>query len=136
MFIYINHVPRKRKSHLISASDVLQSLLQSDKSPIVTQFTRWKLWYSWEKVVGESLAKFTTPVGYLRGQLYVWVNHPTRMQELTFIAGTMRDQINSFIGRKWVRSVRFTLDRRSVPEQAEMSEEWRNFLSKSPPPQG
>ena len=120
----------KRVGHLTSTSDVLQGLLQNSKSPMATQFTRWKLWHSWDQVVGKNIAKYTTPVGYLKGQLYIWVNHPTRMQDLIFISGTMRDQINKFIGRRWVRSIRFTLDRKSVPELAEMSDEFRNFLAK------
>ena len=82
--------------------------------------------------MGEKIAKCTTPVGYLKGQLYIWVNHPTSMQDLTFMVGAIKDQINKFIGRRWVRSIRFTLDRKSVPQNAEMSEELRSFLSKLP----
>ncbi len=124
---------KKRRGYLSSSSEILQSVLQEKSSPISTQFTRWKLWHCWENVVGKDMAQYTTPVGYLRGRLYIWVRHPTHMQNLIFMVGPIRDKINQFIGRKWVQSIRFTLDRRSVPEQAEMSEEFRKFLSMPSP---
>ena len=120
---------KRKKSHLTPAIDVLQGLLQNPNFPLARQFTRWKVWNSWESIVGKSIAKYTTPVGYLKGQLYIWVKHPTQIQELIFVTQALQNKINKFIGKKWVRSIRFTLNRSNVPEQAAISNDVRKLLS-------
>ena len=112
------------------ASDVLQSLLQNSKSPLAEQFLRWKLWHSWDSVVGEKIAKHTTPVSYLKGQLYVWVDHPARMQELSFCTKELMYKINEFCGKRWVRRIRFTIDKKSVPQPEQAPEAMKDFISK------
>lgn len=124
---------RRPKSKLIHASDVLQSLLQNSKSPLSQQFQRWRLWSNWEDVVGPTVAKNTCPVAYSKGVLYIWVSSSVYMQELTFIAKPLKDKINEHVGKKWLHSVRFTMDRKSVPQSAEKFQDWRDFLSKSAP---
>ena len=121
----------KRKGYLQDASQVLQSLLQNSKSPLSQPFTRWKLWQHWDKVVGESLAKICTPVGYQKGKLYIWVENSAYLQELQFMAKPLIKQVNEYLGKQWVSSIKLTLDRKSVPRSAEMQEEMRDFLSKS-----
>jgi hypothetical protein len=37
------------------------------------------------------------------------------MQQLSFAAVPLRDKINTYLGRTYVRQIRFTLDRHSVP---------------------
>lgn len=118
------------------ASDVLQTLLQNGKSPLAEQFIRWKVWNSWGEIVGEQIAKHTLPVSYLKGELYVWVDHPARMQELTFCISELGFKINQFCRKKWVRRIRFTLDRKSVPKPEETAEGLRDFLSTKAPNAG
>jgi predicted nucleic acid-binding Zn ribbon protein len=106
----------KKKKDLTAVSDVLQNLLENSKLPISEQFTRWKLWRKWDEVVGPTLAPHTLPVGFLRGTLYIWVKSSAWMQQLSFAAGPLKSKINSYLGREYVRQIRFTLDRHSVPD--------------------
>lgn len=121
-------IRRKRNSHLTSASDVLQTLLQNGKGPLSQQFKRWRLWRFWEEVVGETIAKNTTPVSYSRGVLYVWVKNSVQLQELLFFTVPLRDKVNEYLGYKWVKMVRFTTDRKSVPNIDETQKEFKDFI--------
>ncbi len=121
---------KREASQPTLAGDVLQSLLQNSKSPLSDQFLRWKVWSSWPEVVGAEVAKNTLPVSYLQGELYVWVNHPARMQELIFCVRPLIRKINQYCGKTWIRRIRFTLDRRSVPKVEDAPGEMQDFLSK------
>lgn len=122
---------KKRQSQLDNAANVLHKLLQSGDSPLADQFIRWRLWNSWETVVGQEVAKHTTPVSYLQGTLYIWVENASRMQELTFLVRPLRDKINKHVGRPYVKFIRFTLDRKSVPQpQDPESETMRDYISR------
>lgn len=116
-----------------TAEEVLQSLLQNGKSPLADQFLRWKLWKDWEKVVGPSLGRQSQPVAYQKGMLYVWVKSSAWMQEMTYHVKTLKTRINEHVKKPWVREIRFTLDRRSVPNVEEVPEDLKEFLSKKPP---
>lgn len=118
------------------ASDVLQTLLQNSKSPLAEQFLRWKVWNSWGEIMGEKIAKHSVPVGYQKGQLYIWVDHPARIQEFRFIVKEIMYKINEYCGKRWVRRIHFTLDRKSVPKSEESAKDLRDFLSTKPPSEG
>jgi predicted nucleic acid-binding Zn ribbon protein len=116
-----------------AAEEVLQSLLQNSKSPLSDQFLRWRLWKAWPTVVGEKLAARSQPVGYSRGTLYVWVESSSWLQELTYFHRQIRDKSNAFAGKSWIRSVRFTLDKKSVPTNPEDQAALEKFLEKRSP---
>ncbi len=118
----------KRDSYLDSAAAVLQGLLKNQNNALSDSFLRWRLWNSWSEVVGPEIAKNALPVGYLKGTLYVWSQSAVRIQEMTFIVRPLLEKINTFAGKKWVRSIRFTQDRKSVPQPAEVDESIRNFV--------
>ena len=124
---------KKKAAHLSPVANVLQSLFQSSKSPLSQQFLRWRLWNEWEHVVGPEIANHSMPVGYLDGALYVWVKSAPRMQEMQFVVRPLMQKINQFAGTHWVRSIRFTLDRKSVPTPQENAGDLRDFLSRPPP---
>lgn len=130
-----NRSPRKKRpiSNLSPVATVLQSLLQSGKSPLSEQFIRWRLWRNWEEVVGREIAKHSMPVGYVNGTLSIWVQSSARLQEMTFLVRPLRQKINDFVGKAWVNSIRFTLDRKTVPQLQESAEGVREFLSKEFP---
>ena len=116
-----------------TAEEVLQSLLQNGKSPLADQFLRWRLWKDWEKVVGPSLGRQSQPVSYQNGTLHVWVKSSAWMQEMVYHAKTLKNRINEHVKKKWVREIRFTLDRRSVPKIEETPTDLKEFLSKQLP---
>jgi len=123
----------KRKGDLQGASRVLQGVLGNGKSPLSAQFLRWKIWRFWPQIVGETLGRVCEPVGFERGRLYVWVKSSARMQEIRFFEDTLREKINEHVGSKWVRNIRFTLDRHGVPNAEEMSPQFKKFLEDPQP---
>lgn len=110
---------KKPKGKLSLGSEVLQSLFENGKSPLSEQFMRWKLWAKWEEIVGPSIAQNAEPVGFQRGILFVWVRNSTWMQQMTFMAGHIKDTINRKFEKDFVKYIKFTLDRHEVPSQGE-----------------
>lgn len=111
-----------RKGDLNQATDVLEKVLLNNKSPLSDQFMRWKLWRKWSEVVGPTISAQSMPVGFVNGTLYVWVKNAVWMNEMLFLAGPIRDKVNTFVERKWVQQVRFTLNQHEVPKQDDESE--------------
>jgi len=118
----------KKPSELLSASRVLQTLLGNGKSALSDQFLRWKIWRFWPRIVGPTLAKSCEPVGYDRGRLLIWVKSSARMQEIRFFESTLKQKVNEHVGREWVTSMRFTLDRQGIPQAENVSEEFKRYL--------
>jgi len=116
----------KKKTDLQAASKVLQGLLANSKLPLSDSFLRWKVWRFWPEIVSESVAKSCEPVAFDRGRLWIWVKSSARMQEMRFLDAALKQKINEYVGKTWVRSIRWTLDRRGVPK--EISEEFKKFL--------
>jgi hypothetical protein len=119
----------KPKTDLLSASKVLQTLLANGKNPLSDQFLRWKLWRFWPQIVGKTLGAVCEPVGFERGRLYIWVKSSSRMQEIRFFEESMKKKINDHLGKSWAKTLRFTLDRRGIPKEAEVSDEFKKFLA-------
>ena len=116
-------------SKLKNGSEVLQSLLENGKSPLSTQFLRWKLWAKWAEFVGPTIAQNSEPVGYDRGVLWVWVKNSTWMQQFVFMREPIRETVNKKLGQNFVKDVRLTLDKKAVPKSAEESEELKKTLA-------
>ncbi len=110
---------KNKNKHLTLGSDALHSLFENGKSPLSQQFLRWKLWRRWEDYVGPSIAHVSEPVGYVRGGLYIWVKSSSWMHQMVFMRETMRDKINEKLGFDFIRQIHLTLDRKSIPRDAE-----------------
>lgn len=102
-----------RYSHLYSVENVLQSLLQNGKSALAQGFTRFRLEKEWPKIVGESISKNTLPCALEKGVLFVWVSHPTWMQQLVYFKDVIKEKVNSHLGYPSVYEVKFTLSKRA-----------------------
>ncbi len=126
----------RKHSKLTSASDVLQVLLQNSKTPISGQFLRWKMWSQWPEVVGPTISSQCQPVGFDQGTLLIWVQHPVYIQQLSFLSEQIREKINEFVGRPWVRKIRFTLDRKALPTTEREIGDLKNYLSSEVPSEG
>ncbi len=79
--------------------------------------------------MGETIAKNSCPVDFSKGRLYVWVSSSARMQEMRFMIGSIKETINTYLGRDYVKFIQLTLDRKSVPTKAESEKAIRDFLS-------
>lgn len=114
---------------LTNSSAVLQSLFENGKSALSLQFLRWKLWMKWADYVGPTMAAASEPVGYSKGVLYIWVKNSSWMQQMVFMREPMAQKINNLLKFKYVYEIRLTLDRRSVPSDAQESEELRQHIA-------
>ncbi|MGZ3793192.1 MAG: DUF721 domain-containing protein [Bdellovibrio sp.] len=123
-----NNKPNRK---LLLGSEVLQSLFENGKSPLSEQFMRWKLWAKWGEVVGPTIATNTEPVGFQRGVLYVWVRNSSWMQQMIFLKDPIRDTINKKFENNFVKYIKFTLDRRDVPNSNQ--ESFKDMIQKIAP---
>ncbi len=122
---------QKSKTSLSIGSEVLQSLFENGKSPLSDQFMRWKLWAQWEEFVGPTIAQNVEPVGYQKGVLYLWVRSSSWMQQMVFMRDAIQQKINKKLGRRFVSGIRYTLDRRDVPNQDDT--EFKNHIQRIAP---
>ena len=75
------------------------------------------------------MAQGSEPVGYYRGKLYVWVKNSAWMQQLVFMREPMKDAINKKLQQEYVREIHLTMDRKSVPGDAQGTQELKESLS-------
>jgi len=122
---------KPKKGKLTLGSEVLQRLFENGKSPLSEQFMRWKLWAKWEEVVGPTIAKNAEPVGFQRGVLFVWVRNSAWMQQMIFLKDQIRDTINQKFENNFVKHIKFTLDRRDVPQDDQAG--FRDMIQKIAP---
>ncbi len=108
--------PTQRLAKLESSGHVLQGLFEDGKSPLSRPFLRWKLWRSWESVVGETVSKACEPVSYDRGLLWIWVKNSTWLQELQFLKPELLRKINHWAQTDFISDIKFTLNRREIPD--------------------
>ena len=118
------------KTKLTLGSQVLQALFENGKSPLSVQFIRWKLWRRWAEIMGPSIAENCEPVGYRQGVLFVWVKSSSWMQQMVFMREPMMKKINDSLKMRYVTEIRLTLDRRSVPADAQSQEDLKDSMSK------
>lgn len=118
----------KKKTRPIAGYEVLQSLFENGKSPLSDQFLRWKLWAKWAEIVGPTIAENAEPVGMNRGVLFVWVRSSSWMHQMVFMKDLIQNKINQNFQTNYVKSIRFTLDRREVPKSDDS--DFRQHLAK------
>lgn len=118
-----------RNSSLTIGSNVLQALFENGKSPLSVQFIRWKLWRRWPEFVGPTIAQYSEPVGYNKGVLILWVKNSSWLQQLVFMREHIAETINKKLECHYVKEVRLTLDRKSVPQDAEISAELKDQIA-------
>jgi len=85
----------------------------------------------WREIMGAGIADNSEPVGYQRGTLYLWVKSAAWMQQMHFMKQQMKDVIAKKFHPTFVRDIRFTLDRREVPNFND--EEFKSQVSKFVP---
>ncbi len=101
--------------------------MQNSKSELSDGFLRWRLEQQWADVVGAAIAQQTLPVAFEKGSLFIWVRHPTWMQQLWYFQDVIKEKVNRHLerdpGREWCRQVKFTLNRRAAMTEQERSED-------------
>ena len=63
----------------------------------------------WDRIVGDKLMKYTTPLFYKEGKLFIGVTSPLFMRELTLMKGDIIRKINESIVDSPISDIKFKL---------------------------
>ncbi len=105
------------------ALDVLQNMFEKGKTPLAADFKRYRLKLDWANIVGATISDKCSPVAYSKGVLYIWVSNASWLNQLFFVRGEILKKINKYAGDKWAKDIRFTQDKKDIPEEAEIKVE-------------
>ena len=97
----------KRKENLLPLKDIITSLLNDPKLPFNPDDGR--IWSVWEETVGSAIARNAQPEWIKGGKLRVRVSDPIWLQELGFVKETIKEKLNTNLGRKAVEMIEFRL---------------------------
>ena len=98
-------VATKRKRGPVSAGAALQDLVK--ELGIGRTLAEYDVLTSWEKLVGEQIAKVTTPQRFDNGVLFISVATAPWRAELSLRRREITERVNARIGKKIVREIRF-----------------------------
>ncbi len=82
-----------------------------------TRMRGYAVWGVWDKVVGETVAQQAQPAFVRRGILFVKCSSSAWMQELHFMKGTIREELNRLLGKEVIKEIRFQMGEVSVKKE-------------------
>ena len=97
----------EKKESMTALKDILQGLLAN--SNLKFNPSDAEIWEVWDEVVGPAIAEHAQPSGITKKTLRVRVEEPIWLQELEFVAETIKDKLNKKLGRNAVEKVIFRL---------------------------
>jgi predicted nucleic acid-binding Zn ribbon protein len=96
-----------KKDSMGPLKDILKGLLAG--SNLKFNPADAEIWEIWDEVVGPAIAEHAQPSNITKKQLKVHVAEPIWLQELEFVAETIKDKLNKKLGRNAVEKVIFRL---------------------------
>lgn len=96
-----------KKDSMVPLKDILKGLLAG--SNLKFNPADAEIWEIWDEVVGPAIAEHAQPSNITKKQLRVNVAEPIWLQELEFVAETIKDKLNKKLGRNAVEKVIFRL---------------------------
>ena len=96
-----------KKDSMVPLKDILKGLLAG--SNLKFNPADAEIWEIWDEVVGPAIAEHAQPSNITKKQLKVHVAEPIWLQELEFVAETIKDKLNKKLGRNAVEKVIFRL---------------------------
>lgn len=90
-----------------------------------------KIWAYWGEWFPETIQKGTQPIALDRGVLYILVKNSSWMYELNFNRDLILKKVQAQMGEAVVKSIKFTLDPKTLPQDVLQKAEFREFLKKS-----
>lgn len=96
-----------KKDSMVPLKDILKGLLAG--SNLKFNPADAEIWEIWDEVVGPAIAEHAQPSNITKKQLRVHVAEPIWLQELEFVAETIKDKLNQKLGRIAVEKVIFRL---------------------------
>ena len=101
---------KKRKKELTSLRDIITGLLTDGTLPFNPDDV--DIWRVWDEVVGETISQSARPTRIKKRRLSVTVSDSIWLQELSFLESTIREKLNSRLGRMAVDRIDFRVGRR------------------------
>lgn len=98
---------KKRKSSMTPLKEVLDGLLSGSKLPFNPADA--EIWDIWDEVVGPAIAEHAKPSNIKDKKLRVHVSEPIWLQELEYVAETIKDKLNTKLGRNSIEKIIFRL---------------------------
>ena len=96
---------KRGKKSFIPLKEVIDDIFAS--SALSLNLDDVKIWEVWDGVVGKKVAKHARPSQINKGVLIVKVTDSVWLQELEFMAETIREGLNSTLQRTAVKKIRF-----------------------------
>jgi predicted nucleic acid-binding Zn ribbon protein len=87
--------------------ELLSSFLR--KKEAKTPFKLVEIWRRWPQVVGEDIAELAKPVGHKGTTLILVVEDSLLMQEMSYYAPALLEQVNAAMGMPFFDKVQFEL---------------------------
>ena len=98
----------EKKPTLTPLKDIITGLL-GDNSKLPFNPRDALIWKVWDEVVGTPISRNAQPLWIKEGRLRVKVSDPIWLQELGFVEGTIKEKLNTRLGRKAVEKIEFRL---------------------------
>lgn len=100
-------MPEEKKDTMTPLKDILDGLLSG--SNLAFNPADAEIWEIWEEVVGQPIAEHARPSNIRRKKLRVHVSEPIWLQELEFVAETIKEKLNKKLDRNAVEKIIFRL---------------------------
>ena len=97
----------EKKDTMTPLKDILNGLLSGANLPFNPADA--EIWDIWEEVVGQTIAEHARPSNIREKKLRVHVSEPIWLQELEFVAETIKEKLNRKLGRNAVEKIIFRL---------------------------
>jgi predicted nucleic acid-binding Zn ribbon protein len=95
------------KNSLTPLKDVITNLLSDGTLPFNPDDAR--IWRVWDEVVGPAISRNARPSWIKNGKLKVRVSDPIWLQELEFVEESIREKLNTKLGRKAIDRIEFRI---------------------------
>ena len=100
-------MPEEKKDTMTPLKDILNGLLSGDSLPFNPADA--EIWEIWEEVVGQTIAEHARPANIMKKKLRVHVSEPIWLQELEYVAETIKEKLNKKLCRNAVEKIVFRL---------------------------
>jgi hypothetical protein len=97
----------EKEPSLIPLKEIMAGILRDDALPFNPEDAH--IWRVWDDVVGPAISKNAQPMWIKDGRLRVKVSDPIWLQELGFLETSIREKLNTTLGRQAVDKIEFRL---------------------------
>jgi predicted nucleic acid-binding Zn ribbon protein len=92
---------------LTSLKEIMSRILRDDTLPFNPDDAQ--IWSVWDEIVGPAISKNAQPMWIKNGRLRVNVSDPIWLQELGFVEPSIKEKLNTTLGRQAVHKIEFRL---------------------------